>query len=406
MNRPQEQSAWILAAGRTGIAPANGALAEFELHELVAATWRASGFDAGMVEAWILGNGLAAGGNPARLCLLAAGFKESVPGLTVDTQCCSGLDAIGLAASRIAAGEYQCLVAGGAESASNAPLRARRLQDGELSFYTEAQFSPNAQSPSMAQAARALAQGIEKSALFDYAIESHRRVLASDAPERLTTFDDAALGRDHHPRALTQALCARGESNSVHNPATMAPLSDGACLLLLCSSGMVAKLRSRGAFGAGGARPLARVLFHRSVGADPSQPALAIHALLPSLEAIWPQEPKRPQEPMQPQETTRLRSSAQPEASLPIAVELMESFSAQAIVNRRALMEWADRRGLSLEINPNGGLLALGHPIGASGAVLVARLAHRLKPGQMGLALIASAGGLASAILLQGVGPD
>lgn len=400
MNRPQEQSAWILAAGRTGIAPANGALAEFELHELVAATWRASGFDAGMVEAWILGNGLAAGGNPARLCLLAAGFKESVPGLTVDTQCCSGLDAIGLAASRIAAGEYQCLVAGGAESASNAPLRARRLQDGELSFYTEAQFSPNAQSPSMAQAARALAQGLEKSALFDYAIDSHRRVLASDAPERLKTFDDAALGRDHHPRALTQALCARGESNSVHNPATMAPLSDGACLLLLCSSGMVAKLRSRGAFGAGGARPLARVLFHRSVGADPSQPALAIHALLPSLEAIWPQEP------MQPQETTRLRSSAQPEASLPIAVELMESFSAQAIVNRRALMEWADRRRLSLEINPNGGLLALGHPIGASGAVLVARLAHRLKPGQMGLALIASAGGLASAILLQGVGPD
>lgn len=400
MNRPPEQSAWILAAGRTGIAPANGALAEFELHELVAATWRASGFDAGMVEAWILGNGLAAGGNPARLCLLAAGFKESVPGLTVDTQCCSGLDAIGLAASRIAAGEYQCLLAGGAESASNAPLRARRLQDGELSFYTEAQFSPNAQSPSMAQAARALAQGLEKSALFDYAIESHRRVLASDAPERLKTFDDAALGRDHHPRTLTQALCARGESNSVHNPATMAPLSDGACLLLLCSSGMVAKLRSRGAFGAGGARPLARVLFHRSVGADPSQPALAIHALLPSLEAIWPQEPKRPQE------TTPPRSSAQPEASLPIAVELMESFSAQAIVNRRALMEWADRRRLSLEINPNGGLLALGHPIGASGAVLVARLAHRLKPGQMGLALIASAGGLASAILLQGVGPD
>jgi acetyl-CoA acetyltransferase len=103
----------------------------------------------------------------------------------------------------------------------------------------------------------------------------------------------------------------------------------------------------------------------------------------------------------------------------------MESFSAQAIANRQALLQWAQQLLQTklwaqdiwphetsktstvsadeiLDINPHGGLLALGHPIGASGAILVARLAHRLGPNQLGVAIIPAAGGLASAILLKG----
>lgn len=406
------QPVYILAAGRTAIAPAHGPLSKFELHDLVAANWKAlsnsislqtSAFSEKDIQAVFLGNGLAAGGNPARLCALAAGFDYSVPGLTVDTQCCSGLDALGLATSRIATGEYECVLAGGAESASNAPARALRLEDGSLDFYSEAQFAPD-KNPSMAQAARALAHEMDIQALYQYAIDSHERILTAAHPDLLSVLCDlkSALNRDSHPRCLSIALCKRGERNAVHNPATMAPLADGSCLLVLASQRKARALN---------ARPLAQVLGYCTVGADPSQPALAVNQLLPWLEAML--------------ERHAAETIANSTNRAMIALELMESFSAQAIANRQALLQWAQQLLQTklwaqdiwphetsktstvsadeiLDINPHGGLLALGHPIGASGAILVARLAHRLGPNQLGVAIIPAAGGLASAILLKG----
>lgn len=461
------QPVYILAAGRTAIAPAHGPLSMFELHDLVEANWKAlsssirlhtPAFSERDIQAVFLGNGLAAGGNPARLCALATGFDYSVPGLTVDTQCCSGLDAVGLATSRIATGDYECVLAGGAESASNAPLRARRSKDGSLAFYSEAQFAPSASlcnasgasgtsdvsqspsgpgfgdvsHPSMAQAARALAHGMDLQALYQYAIDSHERVLNAAHPDLLSEFEEAAIsrsgpssrqdsrdlksafGRDSHPRRLSMALCERGERNAIHNPATMTPLADASCLLVLASQRKVRALN---------ARPLAQVLGHYTVGADPSQPALAVNQILPWLEAML--------------ERHTAQTIANGTSRATIAVELMESFSAQAILNRQALADWAHQllqtkawaqdiwthetgdtseisetsktRTVSadaiLDINPHGGLLALGHPIGASGAILVARLAHRLGPNQLGVAIIPAAGGLASAMLLKGCAP-
>jgi len=227
----------------------------------------------------------------------------------------------------------------------------------------------------------------------------------------------SALGRDSHPRCLSMALCERGERNAVHNPATMAPLADASSLLVLASQRKLQALN---------ARPLAQVLGHCTLGADPSQPALAVNQLVPWLEAML--------------ERHRAEIVANSANRAIIAVELMESFSAQAILNRQALVQWAhqllqtkewaqeiwshetgDTSEISetskagktgktstasadeiLDINPNGGLLALGHPIGASGAILVARLAHRLGPNQLGVAIIPAAGGLASAMLLKG----
>jgi len=437
------QPVYILAAGRTAIAPAHGPLSNFELHDLVAANWKALSNSIGLhtpafsekdIQAVFLGNGLAAGGNPARLCALAAGFDYSVPGLTVDTQCCSGLDAVGLATSRIATGEYESALAGGAESASNAPARARRLKDGSLAFYSEAQFAPD-DNPSMAQAARALAHGVDIQALYQYAIDSHERVLSAAHPDLLNEFEEAAssrsgpssrqdsrdlrsaLGRDSHPRRLSMALCERGEGNAVHNPATMAPLADASCLLVLASQRKLQALN---------ARPLAQLLGHCTVGADPSQPALAVNQLLPWLEAMLERHTAEIVA-----NSTKRATIARSANRATIAVELMESFSAQAILNRQALLQWAhqllqtkaraqdiwphetSKTGKTsetsavsadkiLDINPHGGLLALGHPIGASGAILVARLAHRLGPNQLGVAIIPAAGGLASAMLLKG----
>ena len=428
------QPVYVLAAGRTAIAPAHGPLSMFELHYLVEANWKAlsnsirlhtPAFSEKDIQAVFLGNGLAAGGNPARLCALAAGFDYSVPGLTVDTQCCSGLDAVGLATSRIATGEYGCVLAGGAESASNAPARARRSKDGSLAFYSEAQFAPG-DNPSMAQAARTLAHGMDLQALYQYAIDSHERVLNAAHPDLLSEFKEAAisrsgsssrqgsrdsksaLGRDSHPRRLSITLCERGERNAIHNPATMAPLADGSCLLVLASQRKVQALN---------ARPLAQVLGYCAVGANPSQPALAVNQLLPRLEAMLERH------------TAEIVANSTNRAI--ISVELMESFSAQAILNRQALLQWVHQLLQSrtwtrdiwshetsktsetseistgsadeiLDVNPHGGLLALGHPIGASGAILVSRLAHHLGPNQLGVAIIPAAGGLASAILLKG----
>jgi len=440
------QPVYVLAAGRTAIAPAHGPLSDFELQDLVAANWKALSNSIGShtpafsekdIQAVFLGNGLAAGGNPARLCALATGFDYSVPGLTVDTQCCSGLDAVGLATSRIATGDYECVLAGGAESASNAPARARRSKDGSLAFYSEAQFAPG-DNPSMAQAARTLAHGMDLQALYQYAIDSHERVLNAAHPDLLSEFEEAAisrsgpssrrdscdlksaLGRDSHPRRLSMALCERGERNAIHNPATMAPLADASCLLVLASQRKVQALNER---------PLAQVLGYCTVGADPSQPALAVNQLLPWLEAMLERHTAETIA-----NSTNRATIARSANRATIAVELMESFSAQAILNRQALVQWAhqllqtktwaqdvwpyetsktSKTGKTsaasadaiLDINPHGGLLALGHPIGASGAILVARLAHRLGPNQLGVAIIPAAGGLASAMLLKGCAP-
>jgi acetyl-CoA acetyltransferase len=107
----------------------------------------------------IIGNAVGGGGNVARLALLEAGLPVSVPGLTVDRQCGSGLDAIVLAAGLVAAGGNPLFLAGGVESTSTAPLRAHRNDDGVPEFYRRAQFVPAGfGDPDMGVAAETVAQ--------------------------------------------------------------------------------------------------------------------------------------------------------------------------------------------------------------------------------------------------------
>ena len=118
----------IAAARRTAVVPRGGVFARLEPHDLAAPAIRAALADAGLareaVDEVIFGNALGAGGNPARLAALAAGLPEHVPASSLDTQCCSGLDAVILAAHRVAAGEAEAVVAGGVESFSRAPSRS------------------------------------------------------------------------------------------------------------------------------------------------------------------------------------------------------------------------------------------------------------------------------------------
>jgi acetyl-CoA C-acetyltransferase len=366
-------SAYIVTAARSVIAPKGGVYANTPLHALAAsalkATWlakRATLTKKNLLkepDLVILGNALAAGGNPARVCSLAA-FSESVPALTIDTQCCAGLDAIGIASNTINAGNAQAVIAGGAESFSQAPLRGRATKQG-VEFYEQAQFTPwPERDPDVLIAAQEFAQAHKISRLEQeaYAMESHQKALRHAAAAKVQI--------DPYTRELTQKACARFAPLVRNNAyaitaATVAPQADGAAALLVVDK-----------FFARNFPFSAQIIAHVQCGCDPTVPALggviAARKLLNSLSK---------------KERERIR-----------CVEIMESFAAQAIHTQREL-------GIDPKmVNANGGMLAMGHPIGASGAVLAGNLLYRLMhepAGSLGLAAIPAAGGLGSALLVR-----
>ncbi|HEU4666610.1 MAG TPA: acetyl-CoA C-acyltransferase, partial [Arthrobacter sp.] len=139
---PPDRQPVILAARRTPVCRTNGAFRKLRAHELLAPVLRAlladAGIEPGVVADVVIGNAVGGGGNVARLALLEAGMPVSVPGVTVDRQCGSGLDAIVLASRLVAAGGGPLFLAGGVESTSTAPLRAHRNDDGGPEFYRRA----------------------------------------------------------------------------------------------------------------------------------------------------------------------------------------------------------------------------------------------------------------------------
>ena len=363
---------YVLAAGRTVIAPRGGVLAH--LNE----AWLGVALVRGLLEearvrcedlgGLIVGNALAAGGNPARRLGLALGLGRKAMQLTVDSQCCSGLDAIGLAMALLRAGSHQLVVAGGVESASNAPLRQWPSRDSHLGWQ-QAPFTPWPDNdPDMVTAALRLAEvrGIDSKMQYDCAIQSHK-LARQNKDCSLKTFLGLALKQDPHTRALSLETCRRSERVKPHNPATMAPIADGAAFLILASEDYLEQTRTRGE----PVQTAVELCDHKAMAGDYQMPGLACGSLrswlLSQLDTQGNQQGK-------------------------LKVELMESFASQAIANRNDL-------GLdSAEINAWGGMLATGHPIGASGAVLAARLCHRLEPGECGLAVVPAAGGLASGL--------
>ena len=241
-------AAYLVAARRTAVAPRNGAFKAVEAAELGEAPIRAVLFDSGIapeaIDDVIFGNVLYGGGNPARLAALRAGLPDHVPALTIDSQCCGGLDAIMLAADRIASGGAHAVIAGGVESFSRAPLRARRPRHaGEAPQpYDRPPFAPwPERDPDMIAAAAALAQafGIRRARQDEFAIASHRKALENPAgPAEIVAL--AGLSHDAFPRALTQAVCSRlaplaGDPALGVTRATVAVEADAAAALLVVS---------------------------------------------------------------------------------------------------------------------------------------------------------------------------
>ena len=349
---------FLIAAKRSAVVPRGGAFAEASIEDLGApvllAALAACGVEPGEVDEVIVSNALGAGGNPARRVALAAGLPDRVAGLTIDRQCAGGLDAVLLARAMVESGAARVVVAGGVESYSRRPLRFLRDPDGGAAVpYDQAAFTPwPDRDPDMAQAAAALAVrlGISRGEQDRWAVDSHMRAMRAGPRPEIVPI--AGQDRDAFTRGLTLAVAARAKviSGSV-TAANAAVAADGAAFVVVSAAP-----RGRAV----------RIVAGATVGADPLQPGLSPLAAIAAVGGA---------------------------RGLSVA-EVMEAYAVQAI---------ACVQGAGIDpaiVNPGGGALARGHPIGASGAVLAVRLFHQLHTGR-GLAAIAAAGGVGTALLLE-----
>lgn len=360
----------IVAARRTAVMPRGGAFARLSLEDLAVPVLRACLADAGLaadqVDEVICANAIGPGGNPARRIALASGLRQSVAGLTIDRQCAGGLDALLLARLLVDSGQADVVMAGGVESYSRRPLRFVTDPDGGPPRpYDQAPFTPwPDRDPEMPVAADGLAQamGLTRADLDGYAVDSHAKARARLHWPEIVPL--AGQGRDGFLRALTPALA--GRAKSVHGAMTAANSAVAADAAAFC---LVVSDRRAGGGGL-------RILGGATLGDDPLQPGLAP---VPAIRRVLAQAGLSPGDLTQ--------------------AEVMEAYAVQAIACIRGAGLPADR------VNPSGGALARGHPIGASGAILAVRLFHDLAGSNglaaaHGLAAIASAGGIGTALLV------
>lgn len=374
----------VVAARRTVVASVGQGLATIEVVGLAAPVLRALAAElAGgpAVDDVLLGNCMGPGGDPARVAALAARLGIDVPGLTVDRQCGSGLEAVALAAERVALGS-SLILAGGVESASTAPTRFAWRPNGVRQEYQRAPFAPqDFGDPGMGEAADAVARvgGVSRERQDDYAVRSHRLAVAS---QDAGTFADelVALGpaNDDRPRpglkanTLARFRPAFSPDGSV-TVGNACAVSDGAAGVAVVAESTRRQLGLPGLAIRGTAR----------VGTDPRLPGLG------PVTAV-----------------TGLLSAAGLSMADVGVLEITEAFAAQVLACTDA---WGlDPLGADSDrVCPQGGAIALGHPWGASGALLVVRLFSRMvrQAGpRYGIATCAIGGGQGIAVLVERVG--
>ena len=368
----------LVAARRSPIGTAGRGFAEHTVDALAAPVIAAVASEvapAGRpVDDVVLGNCMGPGGAVARVAALRAGLGVHVPGVTVDRQCGSGLDAVTQAAARIRAGDAELLIAGGAESASTAPHRS---WPGTGERFTRAPFSPPGYpDPDMGVAAERLAalRGISRERQDAWAARSHARATAAQAAGRFEAELVAVDGvtRDDRPRAAMDA----------RRLARFAPAFD--------AEGSVTAGNSCG-FSDGAA---AMAVTTKDLARELGLPALRVRAT-----AVAAGDPALPGLGAAPAARAALRRAGLGPRDLG-AVEITEAFAAQ-------LLAVSDELGLDEDIiTAEGGAIALGHPWGASGAVLLVRLAARMLDAdddRPGLAACSIGGGQGIAMIVERV---
>lgn len=343
----------IIAARRTAIGTAGRALADLSVDELLAPVLqeiaRGSLGPGDDIDQVVAGVARSPGGNPARVAALAAGLDPSVAAITVDLQCGSGLAAICLAADMVRAGSATIVLAGGAESASNAPSGRARFAPSDIG------------DPDMGPAAEDLARHfrVSRERQDEYALRSHERALASRALLASEIVPVAGLTQDQRPRHLKREVLARMPaafaSDDADPPGTVTAgnscgISDGAAAVMVVPEWWRAE------------RGLAGLTMRSwaTVGVDPRLPGIGP---VPAISRI-------------------LAATSLTLDDLEV-IEITEAFAAQVLSVTDAL--GLDALGVDADrICPLGGAIATGHPWGASGALLMVRLFTQLIPPSSG----------------------
>ena len=385
----------IVGAARTPIGRFLGGLAALAAPRLgavaIAEAMRRAGVAGSDVDEVIMGNVLQGGVGqaPARQAALAAGLPGTVPALTVNKVCGSGLKAVMLAAQAIKAGDASCIVAGGMESMSNAPfylfglrsgvkLGNQTMLDGVIHDGLWCSFGDchmGAYAEYTAQKA-----GVSREDQDRFALDSHRKATAAQdghrfdaeivpvaVPDRKGTV---TVARDEAPRAdttlealakLKPAFVKDGTVTAGNAPG----LNDGASALVVTS---LAFAKERGL------TPLARITAYATGGGDPRE---IFFAPIVAVQALMQKEGK-----------------AIGDYDL---IEANEAFAVQALADGRGLgWDWS-------RVNVNGGAVALGHPIGASGARVLTTLLYAMqaRSAATGLATLCLGGGNAVALSVE-----
>lgn len=377
----------IVAPLRTAIGTAGRSLAAHTVDALaapvlaaVAAAVSPSGLP---IDDVVVGNCMGPGGDVARVAALRAGLGTSVPGVTVDRQCGSGLDAVMQAAVRVRGGTGELFLAGGAESASTAPHRS---WPGSGERYARAPFAPvGFPDPDMGPAADRLAavRGISRERQDAWAARSHARAAAAQSNggfdgEIVAVGGVGGVARDDRPRASMDVTRlarfapafasdtgdAAGTTGTV-TAGNSCGFSDGAAMMAVTTDRVARDL----------GLPSLRIVATAVTGSDPA---------LPGLGAA-------------PAARLALARAGLAPAELGF-VEITEAFAAQ-------LLAVSDELALDESIiSTDGGAIALGHPWGASGAVLLVRLAARMfasDDARPGLAACSIGGGQGIAMIVE-----
>ncbi len=394
----------IIGGARTPIGKLMGAFKDLPAADLggyaIAAALERSGVAAGHVDYVVMGQVLTAGAGqiPARQAAAKAGIDLSVPALTINKVCLSGLNAVALADQLIRAGECEVVVAGGMESMTRAPhllpqsragfkygsveLLDHMAYDGLWDAFTDQPMG------ALTDACNLGDQQVSRADQDAFAARSHQRASAAVSsgamaeeivevriPQR--RGDDVVIGVDEGIRegvtaeSLASLRPAFGKDGTI-TAASASPISDGAAALVVTSHEAAERL---------GVTPLAEIRAHGMVaGPDSSlqlQPSNAI------LQAC--------------------KKEGIDVADLDL-IEINEAFAAVGVASARAL-------GLSaaqtdVRVNVNGGAIALGHPIGASGARLILTLAYALRRrgGGTGVAALCGGGGQGDALIISAAG--
>ncbi|HYK17365.1 MAG TPA: thiolase family protein [Bryobacteraceae bacterium] len=385
------REAVIVDAVRTPVGRRDGALKNWHPVDLLAHTLKAvvqrSKLDPSLIDDVIAGCVMQVGeqaANVARNAVLAAGFPESVPGTTVDRQCGSSQQAVHFAAQGVLAGSYDIAIGSGVECMTRVPMGSSYANGPGKPFgaamnrrYNDVVFNQGIGAEMMAERWK-----ITREELDVYSLESHRRAARATEEGRFcneivptpieTENGPAHMTRDEGFRANASlekmaTLKPAFKPDGVITAASSSQISDGAAAVLIMERATAERLKLR---------PLARFVAFALAGEDP---VIMLSAPIPATRKVL--------------DRAKLALSD---------IDLFEVNEAFASVP----MAWQRELGADpAKLNVNGGAVALGHPLGASGARLMTTLVHELQRcgGRYGLQTMCEGGGLANATILERV---